>query len=195
MLSAFLGLTLGGAQATAAQRYASPAGVGPAATCPQGNPCSLQDAVGNAAVNDGDEVIVTPGTYTQTLELAVNDAITVHGTVGSPPTINTTAGIGLRVNDPGAVVSDLAINQTAGTNAIVVPYRNRRAHARSHDPGQRVRDHLQRRELTAQGQHLPEHQPLRRQRDRRVRGSRERDLHGAGSATSPPTRPDPSRPD
>lgn len=58
-------LLLAAPVASGATRYASPTGIGPAATCPQGNPCNLQVAVGNAAVVAGDEIVLLPGTYTE----------------------------------------------------------------------------------------------------------------------------------
>lgn len=109
------------AAAGAATRYASPTGVGPAASCPQSNPCDLQDAVEDAAVQDGDVVVVTGGPYNESNQVLISDAIVVGKLPGGPrPTINTTASGGVLVNDPGAVVHDLAINQTAGTVALLV---------------------------------------------------------------------------
>lgn len=109
------------AGAAAATRYASPTGIGPPGSCPQADPCDLQDAVEDAAVGDGDEVVVTGGPYSESSQLDVGDAITVAKQPGAAtPTINTTATIGIRVNDPGAVVRDLAINQTAGVTGLLV---------------------------------------------------------------------------
>lgn len=99
-------LLLPAGSALAAPRYAEPAGDGPAATCPQSDPCDLDTAVENAAVVDGDEVIVTPGTY-NVAQLVVTDAITIHGDAAQPrPTINTTAVHGIFLND-AATLRDL----------------------------------------------------------------------------------------
>lgn len=90
----------------AAQRYAAPGGTGSA--CTQATPCSLDVAVEDAAVADGDEVIVTPGSYT-TADVLVTDAISLHGQAGQPrPTVNVSSGNGLKVSD-AATVSDLKI--------------------------------------------------------------------------------------
>lgn len=98
------------AAAQAAQRYADPGGSGTA--CTQGSPCSLDTAVEDSSVADGDEVIVMPGTYS-TADVLVTDAISLHGEAGQPrPTINVSSGNGLRVSDV-ATVSDLKI---AGTS-------------------------------------------------------------------------------
>jgi hypothetical protein len=69
------------AGAQAEQRYAAPAGSG--SECTQANPCSLSEAV--AAAKAGDEVIVTPGSYTLlgpiSFPLAPN--VQVHGEAGA----------------------------------------------------------------------------------------------------------------
>ena len=93
--------------AQAAQRYASPAGSGTA--CTQATPCDLDTAVEDAAVVDGDEVIVTPGSY-NLVNLTIADAITLHGQALQPtPTINvSSASAGVNVVD-AATVRDLKI--------------------------------------------------------------------------------------
>jgi hypothetical protein len=96
------------ASATAAQRWAAPAGTGPAATCPQSDPCDLDTAVEDLSVVDDDEVIVTPGTYTITT-LEVSDAIDLHGQASQPPpTINASGSPGIGIFD-AATVRDLKI--------------------------------------------------------------------------------------
>ncbi len=106
LLLAVSGLLAAPTVAQAAQRYASPTGTGTA--CTQGTPCTLDTAVEDAAVADGDEVIVTPGTYT-TPDVVVDDAISLHGQAGQlRPTINVSNGNGLKVTD-AATVSDLKV--------------------------------------------------------------------------------------
>ena len=70
------------AQASAAQRFASPTGTGTA--CTEASPCSLQTAVEDPAVMDGDEVIMAPGDYVESDSLVANDAINIHGVAGQP---------------------------------------------------------------------------------------------------------------
>ncbi len=49
--------------ALGANRYASPAGSGPEATCPEANPCSITDAVNGGSVTNSDRVLLAGGTY------------------------------------------------------------------------------------------------------------------------------------
>ena len=116
---AALMLLLTAAPSSSAQRYAAPAGTGSAASCLQSNPCTLQDAVEAPSVNDGDEVILLAGFYSETNEVTIDDAITVHGFSGPfAPAISTTAPSGIVADHPGAQLRDLAINQTAGSTAL-----------------------------------------------------------------------------
>ncbi|HET6831527.1 MAG TPA: Ig-like domain-containing protein [Solirubrobacterales bacterium] len=94
--------------ASAAQRYAAPGGTGPAASCPQNDPCDLDTAVEAPEVNDDDEVIVTPGTYA-IASLQVTDAIDLHGQALQPrPTINASGSPGIDITD-AATVRDLQV--------------------------------------------------------------------------------------
>jgi len=104
----------------AAQRYAEPGGNGPAATCPQADPCDLNTAVENAAVVDGDEIVVTPGTYAIT-QLTVTDAITIHGEFSQPrPLINTAPpAYGIYLAD-AATLRDLDTSAASGSGTINV---------------------------------------------------------------------------
>ena len=68
----------------AQQRYAEPGGNGPVGTCPQADPCSLQSALEDPSVNNGDEVILLPGDYVETESLQANDGLDVHGVAGAP---------------------------------------------------------------------------------------------------------------
>ena len=130
----------GAAPATAAAvRWASPTGTGTA--CTQVAPCDLDTAVEDAAVVDGDEVVVTPGAYTVT-SLEVTDAIILHGQEGEArPTITTGASVGvfdaatvrdlnfvhtansagLWVNAAGAVVERVTSRMTAGGGVACSP--------------------------------------------------------------------------
>ena len=105
---------MAGVPAEAAQRYVSPGG-GNAAPCTQASPCSLTTGV-NAA-GSSDEVIVTPGTYTEPSSLINSgSSLSVHGQAGQArPVINTSGVVGLQLMGNSAVVRDLTINHT-GTN-------------------------------------------------------------------------------
>ena len=105
------------AQADPAVRWASPTGSGTA--CTEATPCSLDTAVEAAAVQPGDDVVVTPGSYT-VAELDVTKAITVHGQAGHPvPTVTTSSSIGVYVAG-AATVSDLNLVASAQSSLLYV---------------------------------------------------------------------------
>jgi hypothetical protein len=101
-------LLLAAASASAAQRYASPAGSGSA--CAQGAPCDLQTAVDGS--NAGDEVIVDPGDYNAIAATIgpFNGNTYVHGVSGQPaPRLHFTTGY-LRIDNPGDRASYLQVD-------------------------------------------------------------------------------------
>ena len=99
------------AVAGAATRYATPAGSGPAASCPEANPCSLRDAVNDASVADGDVIVVLPGEYTVADRIGSNKAISVHGTsAAARPVLRVTGLNSIGINHPDAVLADLEIH-------------------------------------------------------------------------------------
>jgi hypothetical protein len=107
-VSVTLALLLLAVPAQAAQRFASPTGTDTA--CTQANPCSIVIAA-QAAV--GDEVILEPGDYTTSVELAVPAQGSMHGRAGAPrPRIFTTADRGMDVR-PGGTLSDIEIHHTS----------------------------------------------------------------------------------
>ena len=68
-------------------------GDGDPAVCAQADPCSLDNAVEDLSVQDGDEVVVLPGTYDLGMGIvAINDEISVHGAAGGPRPVITSAG-------------------------------------------------------------------------------------------------------
>ena len=107
LLAAFVLLLVFAAPAGAALRYADPTGVG-ASPC---NPtaCSLKVAIEGA--QDGDEVLVGPGVYTQTTTISVAKAITVGGAVGMPPTIGL-QGVQFEVRNAGASIHEMRLTLT-----------------------------------------------------------------------------------
>jgi len=109
--------------AQAATRYAEPGGKGPAGKCPKSNPCDIQDAVESAAVKDGDKVVLAGGTYsTEANELRVEKAVTISGTNKLPSSRILAAGGGfaVRVDNPGAELRDIQIEQSGGTAALAL---------------------------------------------------------------------------
>jgi hypothetical protein len=65
-----------------------------------------------------DEVIVLPGDYPESDEVTVGAAVTVHGAAGALPRVVSTATDALSVEDPGARVSDLAVEHTGAGSAL-----------------------------------------------------------------------------
>ena len=63
MLALALLAAVGAEPASAALRYTSPGGSGDPTVCAAANPCGIQDAVENASVIAGDEVLLKAGTY------------------------------------------------------------------------------------------------------------------------------------
>ncbi|HEU4461045.1 MAG TPA: hypothetical protein VFR75_00495 [Solirubrobacterales bacterium] len=79
-LAALVAAFLAPATATAATRYAAPAG-GMAPGCAQITPCSLDYAITAAA--PGDEIVVTPGQYTVGATIETETPLWIHGQPGS----------------------------------------------------------------------------------------------------------------
>jgi hypothetical protein len=92
---------LGAAEASAAVRFAAPGGIAPAGSpCLRTNPCSLFNAahafVPNSALEQGDEIVVEPGNYSDTAgDLGPERGIipefntTIHGVAGRPRPVIT----------------------------------------------------------------------------------------------------------
>jgi hypothetical protein len=106
-------LLLAPAAAAGGIRYAAPGGAGSGPCNP--TPCTLAKAVSGAI--DGDQVVVTPGTYKPNAEVKVDKAIDVGGQPGAAvPTIEL--GLeGVRINNAGATVHDLRIELPGATMA------------------------------------------------------------------------------
>ncbi len=101
------------AVAQAAVRYAEPGGNGPAASCPEADPCEIQAAVENGMGTPGDEVILRPGTYDLgggTLDVDFDTVL--HGAAGSPPPRIVSSGAVVYVLE-ASVVRDVTIESTS----------------------------------------------------------------------------------
>lgn len=85
-------IALTATSASGATRFAEPGGAGPAATCPQTDPCDIQVAVEDAAAGTGDVIVLLPGTYDLGADnLALDHELTVGGRPTGPrPTITGT---------------------------------------------------------------------------------------------------------
>lgn len=99
-------------------RFAEPNGNGPsgAGGCLESDPCGLEPAIEDAAVVNGDEIRLLPGTYDIAgATLSAADAITIHARdPGTRPTITGTDENVLTVSG-AATVEDLAIKGTTPT--------------------------------------------------------------------------------
>ncbi len=109
--------------ASAATRYAEPGGDGPAATCPQADPCDLSVAVEADQVRNGDEIVVLPGTYnlgtTGDDTLYLTKSIHVHGQTGqADPIISVGALYGVWSNNSGAKLSRVRVDHTGNATAV-----------------------------------------------------------------------------
>jgi hypothetical protein len=119
--------------AQAGQRFAAPAGAG--AECTRSAPCSLNEAVNGA--KGGDEVIVTPGTYTPNMAIFSPPAATnvqIHGEAGSPmpKIVPSFGGAVFFVTQPGDSLSYIEIedNSNGATGLICVSARIERVRVR-----------------------------------------------------------------
>jgi len=107
--------------ASAAVRYAEPGAGGADPTCPQSDPCDLEEAVELAA--DGDEIVILTGTYTLADGLSIGGIGTVvHGESNQPrPVLQTSGFTGVALSNTGSTLRHFAIEHTgggAGLNSI-----------------------------------------------------------------------------
>jgi hypothetical protein len=104
--------------ASAAARFAEPGAGGSDPSCPQADPCDIEEAVNSAAV--GDDVTILPGDYTASNPLIINGANTVvHGEAGQPrPVIQTSAPSGVFSSNIFGTVRDLEIRHTGSGTAL-----------------------------------------------------------------------------
>lgn len=111
------------ASASAADRFAEVGGTGPSATCPASDPCSIEDAINNASGASMDDVTLLgglpPAPYTTSTALVVPANVTVHGTIGARPVIETDVGVpGVELN-VGSVLRDVIV-EFSGVNSPTI---------------------------------------------------------------------------
>lgn len=107
--------------ASAATRYASPTGTG-ASPCLQTAPCSIETALSNAGpegLENGDTVLLAPGTYEPAAELDVpRIGVTVAGEPGQPAPLIDAVGVrGLWLPNVGTV-RDLHIRTASSSTSF-----------------------------------------------------------------------------
>src|SRR4051794_25737647 len=115
-LGALAAVAIVPAAASAAQRYAGPAGAG--SSCTAAAPCSITTAVGGAIA--GDEVTVLPGDYPLTATLQPPAKITIHGVAGQPrPRLQFSGGSQFGVRIPnGSTLRYLEVDQSDQAYAV-----------------------------------------------------------------------------
>lgn len=110
------------ASAAARVRYAAPSGTGPQ-PCLKSHPCDLVTAAtgtGPDGVQDGDQVVVEPGTYTLGSGLNIDRGIDIGGTPGRPlPTLTGSARNLFFLDDGDATAHDLRIITSGPYTAIL----------------------------------------------------------------------------
>ena len=108
-------LAFGAPAALGRVRYAAPGGNGPQ-PCDQSAPCSLEEAAsggGPLGVEEGDEVVVEPGTYHPTEPIEVEAEVAIGGAPDEPsPLIEGVEPTGFYAADD--YVHDLRIDQASG---------------------------------------------------------------------------------
>lgn len=104
------------AGASAVERHAAPGGVGSPTECFALAPCSLTDALSNAYLADGDEVILAPGTYSVSTDLWLSKAVLVRGGGGTAATAIESNGTtdGFVVTNANAELRDFELRHNAG---------------------------------------------------------------------------------
>ena len=127
-------LAIAPAAAGAATRWAEPGGDGPAATCPEANPCEIQDAVEDFTANSGDTVLLKAGSYVLGADsLIFFDDLTIRPAPGAGRPTLTSNGAGaiqmsdgtlqdLRVQafDAGGIESVISAQSSAVLDRLVV---------------------------------------------------------------------------
>ncbi len=107
--------------AAASVRFAAPGASGPQ-PCVQADPCSLVRAATGSGVQDGDRVVVEPGSYPLTSGLSIAKAIDIGGKAGHPlPTLTGSADSLFFVSNSSAYAHDLRI-VSSGTNAALLMF-------------------------------------------------------------------------
>jgi Ca2+-binding RTX toxin-like protein len=114
-----LALLVSAAPASAANRFAEVGGNGPE-PCLASDPCSIETAINSASTATSDDVTLLgglpPAPYTTSTALVVPSNVTVHGTIGARPVIETDVNndTGVEIH-AGSVLRDVIVNYS-GTN-------------------------------------------------------------------------------
>jgi hypothetical protein len=115
-------LLLGAASASAANRFAEVGGDG-TEPCLASDPCSLETAVNGAAANDDVTLLggQPPSPYITSTALVIAANVTVHGTTGARPVIQSSAsgGPGVRLNS-GSALRDVIVDYSSSNASAIL---------------------------------------------------------------------------
>jgi hypothetical protein len=110
------------AQASATNRFAEVGGNG-GEPCSSFDPCPIETAINSAAAADDVTLLggLPPTPYTTSTALVIPSNVTVHGTIGARPVIQTNTGSddGVTLN-AGSVLRDVTVNYTSVNNAAIM---------------------------------------------------------------------------
>lgn len=120
--SVLLSLALIAAPAASADdRYATPTGGGPSASCLQVAPCSIVGAFADANLDDGDRIILAPGVYPVAVQLQINKDVDVLGP-GDPALTriesSLASGSSFYLSHAGASLEGVEINSVSSTGGL-----------------------------------------------------------------------------
>ena len=113
-------LLLGAASASAASRFAEVDGDGPE-PCLVSDPCSIVTAVNSATASDDVTLLggQPPSPYITSTALVVASNVTVHGTTGARPVVQTTASPGVKLNT-GSILRDVIVDYTSSNASAIL---------------------------------------------------------------------------
>jgi hypothetical protein len=115
-------LLLGAASASAANRFAEVGGNGPE-PCLLSDPCSVVTAVNGAAANDDVTLLggQPPSPYITSTALVVASNVTVHGTTGARPVIQSSSGSipGVKLNT-GSILRDVVVDYSSSNASAIL---------------------------------------------------------------------------
>jgi hypothetical protein len=113
-------LLLGAASASAAGRFAEVDGDGPE-PCLVSDPCSIVTAVNSAAATDDVTLLggQPPSPYITSTALVVASNVTVHGTTGARPVVQTNASPGVKLNT-GSILRDVIVDYTSSNASAIL---------------------------------------------------------------------------
>lgn len=115
-------LLLGATSASAANRFAEVGGNG-AEPCLVADPCSIETAINSATANDDVTLLggLPPSPYTTSTALVVASNVTVHGTTGARPVIQSDPGSfpGVKLTT-GSILRDVIVDYSSSNASAIL---------------------------------------------------------------------------